>query len=176
MILIGLTGYKGSGKSVVGDHLVREYGFTRVRFAGPLKAMLRTLGLSEAQIDGDLKEVPCDLLCGRTPRHAMQTLGTEWRNMVGRELWLNATMLAIEQLRAQGVERFVVDDVRFDFEAIRLRENGARLWRVRRPAIEVPVDENTHASEREWPTIPVDDDIFNVSTLDHIRALVDALM
>jgi hypothetical protein len=49
----------------------------QVKFAGPLKSMCMALGLTEAHIEGHLKEVPCELLCGQTPRHAMQTLGTE---------------------------------------------------------------------------------------------------
>ena len=40
--------------------------------------MLYQLGLGEAHIEGALKEVPCELLGGKTPRYAMQTLGTEW--------------------------------------------------------------------------------------------------
>jgi hypothetical protein len=84
--LIALTGYAGSGKSTLADILACEHGFTVVKFAGPLKAMLRALGLDEREIEGDLKEQPCQLLAGHTPRRAMQTLGTEWGRVSGRSM------------------------------------------------------------------------------------------
>jgi hypothetical protein len=59
---VALTGLAGSGKSTAALHLVNRHGFERVRFAGPLKAMVRALGLTDREIDGDLKEVPCGLL------------------------------------------------------------------------------------------------------------------
>ena len=36
-MIIGLTGYKGSGKDTAASHLVEKYGFTRVAFADKLK-------------------------------------------------------------------------------------------------------------------------------------------
>lgn len=41
--IIGLTGYARAGKDSAADILVRDYGFTKKSFAGPLKNMLRTL-------------------------------------------------------------------------------------------------------------------------------------
>jgi hypothetical protein len=60
--LIAFTGLAGSGKSTAAEHLVQAHQFTRLRFAGPIKAMCRALGLTEEQVDGGQKEVPCDLL------------------------------------------------------------------------------------------------------------------
>ena len=76
--LIGFCGAAGAGKTHAATLLARDWGYSRVRFAGPLKAMLHALGLTEADTDGAAKDQPADLLGGRTPRHAMQTLGTEW--------------------------------------------------------------------------------------------------
>ncbi len=45
---------------------------------------------TEDKIEGSLKAKPCSLLAGKTPRHAMQTLGTEWgRNCIGDGFWIN---------------------------------------------------------------------------------------
>lgn len=85
--LLGITGKAGSGKTTASDHLV-SLGWTRVKLAGPFKDMLRAIGLTDQHLEGDLKEAPCDLLCGQTPRHAMVTLGTEWgRDMIGGDFW-----------------------------------------------------------------------------------------
>ncbi len=41
MIVIGLKGFIGSGKTTVARHLIERHGFVRGRFAGALKDMLR---------------------------------------------------------------------------------------------------------------------------------------
>lgn len=130
--VIAFTGLAGSGKSTVAEHLTRHHGFTRVRFAGPLKEMMRALGLTEAEIEGDRKEVPCELLGGRTPRYAMQTIGTEWgRNIIARDLWIRAWRAAVDKLPAGA--SVVVDDCRFPNEADAVRALGGVLVRIVRP-------------------------------------------
>lgn len=72
MKLVGFCGLMGSGKTFAADYLVEKYGYTKVKFAKPLKDMLRAMGLTEEHIEGDLKELPCDLLDGRTIMGSMQ--------------------------------------------------------------------------------------------------------
>lgn len=129
--LIAFTGLAGSGKSTAATFLVREYGFTRIRFAGPLKDMMRALGLNEREIEGDLKEKPCELLGGKTPRYAMQTVGTEWgRDLIAPDLWIRAFNAALAKVPA-GVP-VVVDDCRFPNEAEAIRAAGGVLVRIER--------------------------------------------
>jgi hypothetical protein len=129
--IIAMTGLAGSGKSTAALHLVKYHGWHRVRFAGPLKAMMAALGLSEREIDGDLKEQPCALLGGCTPRHAMQTLGTEWgRDIIDPSLWIRAWQHALAQVPADV--NVVVDDCRFPNEAYAVRLAGGIIVRVER--------------------------------------------
>ena len=144
--LIALTGPAGCGKSTAArllGHMSRG-GAERVRFAGPIKAALRAIGLTEAQTDGNEKEIPLDLLCGKTPRQAMQTLGKEWgRDLIGSDLWARAAMHRVHALRARG-RNVVIDDCRFDNEAIAVREAGGHvIYLTGRWDATVP----THASE-----------------------------
>lgn len=130
--LIAFTGLAGSGKSTAAKYLVEHHGFTRVRFAGPLKDMMRALGLTEAEIEGDRKETPCDLLGGKTPRFAMQTIGTEWgRDIVAQDLWIRAFNASLAKVPA-GVP-VVVDDARFPNEADAIVAAGGVLVRIVRP-------------------------------------------
>jgi len=55
---IGFCGPAGAGKSTAAERLMLRWQFQRVRFAGPLKAMMLALGLDPAQVDGDRKEEP----------------------------------------------------------------------------------------------------------------------
>lgn len=127
--LIGLTGAAGSGKSVAADALAEE-GYVRVRVSTPLKNMLRayyhSFGISpeeiERKIEGDLKETPCPLLFGKTPRYAMQTIGTEWgRALISERIWADGWKIRATVAMQAGHD-VVAEDIRFTDEEAALRE------------------------------------------------------
>jgi hypothetical protein len=125
--LLGLAGKAGCGKSTVAQELVDRQLAQRVRFAGPLKDGLVAMGLSREQVDGDLKETPTPLLCGRTPRYAMQRLGSDFgRDMIGDDFWVRLAMRRVDELLASGVN-VVIDDVRFDNEARAILERDGQI-------------------------------------------------
>lgn len=167
-MILGLTGFKGSGKSAVADALL-DRGFIRLRMAGILKDMLRVLGLTDAQIDGAEKESPCELLGGKTPRWAMQSLGTEWgRVLIVPDLWTRAMR---HRLRAQQIgASVVIDDIRFPNEAALIREFDGAVWRVTRPGCAG----DGHVSESHIATLPVDYELANAGTLEDLRRAVHA--
>lgn len=160
-IVIGFAGRIGCGKTTAAVELYR-YGFTRVRFAGPFKAMLRSLGLTEREIDGDHKELPCELLGGKTPRYAMQTLGSEWgRALIDPQLWLNAWLRSIEKVPPNVP--IVADDVRFANEAAAIHAMGGVVIRVVRPSAPRIVGETTLHSSEEL-AFPTDQVLLNDGT------------
>jgi len=129
--IVGFTGPIGSGKTTAANYLFHR-GYMRIRFAGPLKAMLRQIGLSEDHTDGKLKEEPCDILLGKTPRWAMQTLGTEWgRECIGEDFWINVFKHAV--LRQPEKIPIVCDDIRFINEAAMIESMGGAVYYVDRP-------------------------------------------
>lgn len=140
--MIGICGPKGSGKSTISKILWDLAAFHRHRFAGPLKDGLKVaFGLTDDHVDGHLKELPTELLNGRTPRHAMITFGTEWgREMIHPDIWLTAWRNTMP-----GHNRIVVDDVRFPNEIAMLRRDyGAFILKVTRPGKEY---DTSHESE-----------------------------
>ena len=151
-MIVGISGPIGSGKSTVANHLAKAHGLQVHKFAAPLKNMMRSLGLTEAQIEGDEKEKPCHLLMGKKPRHAMQTLGTEWgRNHIHRDFWVNVW-------RQTAPERLVADDVRFENEFFTIRNMGGIVIRIERPD---KSDAIHHISEMAVDDMPFDHVIFN---------------
>lgn len=128
--VVAFTGVAGSGKSTATRYLVEQHGYTLVKFAGPLKDMMRAIGLDERQIEGDLKETPCEWLQGRTPRHAMQTLGTQWgRDCIGKDFWIELWRRRVEIIFADA-GRVVVDDCRFPNEAQAIRRLGGDIYKI----------------------------------------------
>lgn len=150
--LIGLySPAPACGKSTLANGMA-VFGWRTVKFAAPLKAMLtallREVGESEAviqqAIEGSLKNTPLFALAGATPRHAMQTLGTQWgRDQISDDLWVRLFVLRVERLRASGVP-VICDDMRFPNEAETIRSMGGKIVRIERPGF---ADTSGHASE-----------------------------
>ena len=167
--LIGLIGFARAGKTTVAGLLAEQHGFERQRFAGPLKDMLRAIGLTDYEIEGAGKEAPCDMLAGRSPRYAMQTLGAEWgRGHISPSFW---TELAARRIAAalDSGRSVVVEDCRYVNEADAIRALGGRVWRVERPGIG---GSDFHSSEREHLNIWQDVTLYNERDLDELAATV----
>lgn len=151
-MIIGFSGPIGCGKSYAAAHMVNRHGFTLHKMAGPLKNMMRAVGLTEEHIEGKLKEVPCDFLCGKTPRHAMQTIGTEWgRDLIGADLWIRLW----QHNMPDG--NVVCDDIRFPNEAETIQSAGGLVVKINRAGCE-PFD--GHASETFY-NVPCDIELNN---------------
>jgi hypothetical protein len=175
---IGFCGPAGAGKSTAAEHLMRHWGFQRVRFAGPLKAMMLALGLDLDQVDGERKEEPTPLLCGRTPRQAMQWLGTEWgRQLIGEDFWIAAWQAATQaghlcRPRQGGDPLIVAEDVRFANEAKAIGDRGGIVVWIQRPGAG-SASGHAHASER-MDFVP-DRIIRNTGDLVVLRSEIDKL-
>ena len=170
-MLIGMTGQKGSGK----DTFAEALGFVTTKMADTLKNMLRTLyrdaGVDpetiERKIEGDLKEEPCEILGGATPRWAMQSLGTEWAKMVDptHTLWSRIWHSKASALIEAGHD-IVVTDVRFQHEAEALRDLSGLLVRIDRPGSE---NVDTHESETEMRGLVPDATVVNDRGIEELQ-------
>lgn len=187
LIVIALTGRAGSGKSVVAERLVTEWGAVRAPFAAPLKRMLRLfledqgVGLAAAHrmTDGDLKETASEYLGGETPRRAMQTLGTEWGRGLSPTLWIDAWRRSVEdrvfKASVDGETVVIVaDDVRFPNEVAAVRALGGLVVWIDRPGERLCADAAAHASETSDLGRP-DHVIINDGGLDWLAAQADAV-
>lgn len=168
-MLLGLTGKKRSGKDSFA-RAIYPYNFVQVRFADTLKNMLRVLlsdagfdsKLIESLIEGPDKEKPLEIFGGKSARHAMQTLGTEWGDMVDKELWVR---IADRRIRRYINSRtnVIVTDVRRPHEAELLRRRGGKIIKISRPGLE---SNDSHQSETELESIAADIEVINDSTLE----------
>lgn len=165
MRLIALSGRAGSGKNTV----ARLLGAHEIAFADPLKRFCQEVfDFTDAQVWGPSGErnKPDEryLRCywdgcqewsepgpGRTPvyltpRHALQTLGTEW----GRGCFENAwAKLGVRRALASGAPLVAITDCRFVNEARAVREAGGELWRIVRPGAGLDGAAGLHPSETE---------------------------
>lgn len=173
MKLIGIAGRRRAGKDTAASALI-DKGYALIKFADPLKAMLGTLlrigGIEfndlPNYIEGNQKEAPLAALCGKTARHAMQTLGTEWgRQLISEDLWV---LLALA--RASRVPAAVITDVRFPNEAEAIKRTGGTVIHIVRSDQPRYLDgADGHASEADTDSIAADFTVVNNSTIEDLQ-------
>jgi len=174
-MLVGVIGNKGSGKDTF-SHPFIQRGFLVLKMADPLKGMLwsmyRSAGLEgeiiQRKIDGDLKQTPCEVLRGATPRLAMQSLGTEWGRMIDPDhlIWSEIFRHKAEELLIKGVD-VICTDIRFEHEHRVIEDLGGELVRVHRPGLE---GNDPHISEMEMNRLEASETFYNTGSIEQLHA------
>lgn len=174
--VVGFAGKAGAGKDTAAGALY-PLGYKKIAMAAALKSMIRDLlafqGVDPLTVDrmmeGDLKEVQCEFLGGKSPRVAMQTLGTEWgRECISPTLWVDAVR---RQIEAWPSTKYLITDVRFVNEAIMIRELGGVLIQVERPDAKT-TEHSAHASETESAQFRCDYVVQNNNDIDYLHRLI----
>jgi hypothetical protein len=172
--VIAICGPRTAGKSELRKqielHIPDAWHFP---FAYFLKRMLaqfmREQSVMENEIQaalyGDQKEKPQPCFNGQSALHAMQTIGTDWRNMISPTLWSDAWDRKVSKTDFDGV--IIVDDLRFKHEEMMLRKYNTTIVRIYRPGV---LTDNTHISEREHVNIQEDISIYNFNTPEYLYA------
>jgi hypothetical protein len=205
VIVVGLSGYAGAGKDAVADILVRDYGFTKMAFADPLKRMLRRL---DPIIGFDLYE-GCCAECADIPevtevrfsdaakfgfddeslkhspwaeevRRLWQRFGTEVFRAEDSDFWVN---LAAGELGETTADRVVFTDVRFENEAewiYWLREDHVKEPEIRSSVWRVARPDNypedIHESEQMVGLLDEEVTILNNGSLEELEEPVAIAM
>lgn len=164
MIIIGLSGYAGSGKDLFAELASEIVWSARVAFADALRREIaQAFGISPLELlrnkqrpNPRLRPPWCtdpaftEILIERrrdtyTPREVLQLWGTEYRRAQDPEYWVKRAAEMVDACRFIGYPVCLITDVRFPNEAAWVESAGGQVWRIERPGIE-PV--NSHCSER----------------------------
>jgi len=174
-MIIGLSGYARSGKDSVAEYLVQHHGFTRLAFADNLKQLLYDVNpiiLSggdervQSFVDyfgwDESKKIP-------EVRELLQRLGESARERIGQDVWINAVLK-----EAEGLDRVVISDVRYQNEANAIRfDAGGKLIRIIRYGVS---SANDHISETDLDNYSFDASIHNDYTLSSLGHEVERVM
>jgi hypothetical protein len=174
-LLVGITGYMGSGKSLFAQLLENELReHTRWEpslhgFADPLKAWAKKYfrwdgckGTSDVLIDG------ARYIGGR---QLLQGLGVAMRNEVDPNFWLSQLneRLAVHVALQSAPQALLLHDLRFINEAEWLKSYNGVLIRVTRPGRVSDGHESEKYIHTEAMTKLVDIEIRNDATVEQLR-------
>lgn len=151
-MIIGLCGYKGSGKSVVANYLSKYHGFYSLNFKDALVDEMKS-NLSQTLRElSDVYNMDVGQLFANKPpvvRALMQNYGTDVRRKDDPNYWVSQWNKVATSLN----KHIVTDDVRFLNEADAVRLAGGIIIRIVRPDVVV---DDSHISEREHLNIEED--------------------
>lgn len=203
-MIIGLSGFIGSGKDTVADILCEKYGFSRESFANSLKNSLSVIFNWDRQLlEGKTsesrkwRETVDPWWSSRlnienfTPRYAMQYFGTDvCRNHFYDEIWI----ASLEKRIIETNTSVVISDVRFLNELQSIKRLGGYTIRIKRgedphwfntaisanygdqESINALKNLKIHPSESSWAGYPFDLTLDNNSTLTDLENSVVSLM
>ena len=164
--IIGMVGPKGVGKTTFANQLANHTGCQGavLSFADPLRVMAMAMGIESKQLV--MPELKHELIpeLGVTPRHVLQSLGTEWgRKCIHPDVWVWAMQRQIERHVADyhvgsGDVLIFIDDCRFANEAQWILNHGGMLIEVERDGVEYTGE---HSSEMPMPE-EIQDEMFAV--------------
>lgn len=140
-MILGVTGFIGSGKDTVADYLCTFHGFKRVSFASTLKdAVAAVFGWDRELLEGSTKtsrewrEQKDEWWSNRlgmniTPRWILQYWGTDvLRNHFHTDIWV----ASVENQLRKSTDDIVITDCRFANEVNSLKNVGGITCRVER--------------------------------------------
>lgn len=170
-MIIGLSGYAGTGKDTLGAFLATR-GFKSLGFADPLRAAAIAIDpVVGIDSDGDPVHYTEALdtfgynemkFIYPEARRFLQRLGTEFgRRQVSDTFWVDQAMA-----RIKPGENVVITDCRFANEATAIKARGGIIVRIERPGFG-PVSE--HPSETELDAWHFDQVIVNDVGLDGLE-------
>ena len=193
--LIGLVGKKRAGKDTFAERLIAEHGFQKVSFSAPVKGAALAVDPIVDVDFWDHREVRLSEVIEKAGwenakglpevRRFLQRLGTDAIRTLDPDFWVRGGMARAKEIRehsevymwsGQSIRTIgspvVITDVRFKNEAAAIKAAGGILVRVERPGSD---DGDTHASEVELDTYPVDKLVYNGGTVEQLHNQADAV-
>ena len=183
-MIIGICGFKSSGKDTIAELLINKYEFKKLSFAGALKDIISIIfGWSREKLEGLTKEdrewreqidpwwskrLNLPML---SPRWILQQIGTNvFRDNFHQDIWIAALERKIKNFT--GV---VITDLRFDNEINTIRDLGGLIIHLKNNNMpewykngESPPD-NLHPSNWKWIYSKPDYIIENIGTIKDLE-------
>lgn len=185
MPIIGLCGFKGSGKDTVADMLVNTSNYKKIAFADFIRNAAKELfDWDDSSFDANNKE-KVDEYWNVTPRKILQELGTEFlrihcKDILSTEFELpngekhNATFHIkrinkdVIKLLNSNNKNIIFSDIRFQDELDYIKKLGGTIIKVVRPSLSNN-EFSQHVSEQNIDKLQnIDYELVNEHNLQHL--------
>lgn len=186
MPIIGICGYKGSGKDTLADFLVENESYVKIAFADFIRnALMQLFDWDETNFSPEKKEIK-DPYWGVTPRKMCQEIGTEFlryhcKDFISTEFKLpngeiyNGTFHIkrinkeiIKLLEVNPNENIIFSDIRFQDELDYIKKLGGIIIKVVRPSL-TNNEFSQHISEKNINKLEnVDYELVNDHNISHL--------
>jgi len=181
-ILIAFHGLPGSGKDTAANSLIEHADWVKVSFAAPLKrGLVAMLGIPIEDIENHKIKNEPNYMFGKSIRYMAQTIGTEWgRNLIADDIWVQLAENSIRHSWRHG-SNVANTDLRFENEAIRIKELGGYIVHIIRDANEHSERQNetgavNHTSNVTLPAKYIDYTIHNNGSLEMFYSEIVKIM
>lgn len=171
--LLAFTGLKQSGKDTSAYFMIKNYNYTKLSFASPLKSAVKDIfDLTDEQVDGSKKDV-IDNFWNVTPRSILNFVGTDLlRNQlktiipkVDNNIWLVIMTKKIKKLKEKDPNiKIVITDLRFHNELLMIKRLDGIVIRINRNILY----NDEYESERYIKSLNVDYEFENNGTIDDL--------
>jgi hypothetical protein len=203
-MIVGISGFIGSGKDTIANHLVNTYNFRRESFASTLKDIVAsTFGWNRELLEGSTQQSrewreQEDVwwanrlgIAGLTPRWVLQYWGTDViRKGFHNDIWI----ASIENKLRNSNSNVVISDCRFPNEILAIHnQGGITIW-VQKGALPQWYDIavaanngepaamqelkkfNVHTSETSWVGSKFHYIVKNDSNFDNLYAQIQEIL
>ena len=173
-MIVGIAGYKGSGKDTAGSILIEKHDFQKVSFAKPIKDLVSNMfNIDRYEIEGtceltrELREDPKRGAYNKSQRLLLQEIGTGLRHIVHPNIWCDMLMKEL-----MSDEHYVITDVRFPNEVEAIHNNGGFVIGIKRPGF----NGDGHESEHALDDVALPYIVQNDGTMEDLRNKIDKLV
>lgn len=184
MVLLGLCGSKGSGKSTLSEYLCSTHHFHQYALADPLKQIASVFGFSNESLYGtQTQKTQLHPYWNISAREFLQTFGTDiCRNQLQSKIpnmnlgktgivWIRMMETWVCEQRKKNHHNLVVHDVRFPDEINTIKELGGVIIYIQR---DTKQDEFcSHSSETSVSEDDTDHIIINNGSLEDLYSSLD---
>ena len=194
-MIIGICGFKGSGKDTMGDYLVKNKGFIKLSFADTLKDITAQLfNWDRNMLEGDtidsrnLREKEDKWWSEKlgfkvTPRIMLQKMGTDiMRNNLHNDIW---KIIVERKIFENKDKNIVITDCRFINEMDMVKKYNGKIIRIHRfqpkwykdyKTKNINLPNNIHQSEIEWIKYNFDNEINNSGSLKELYDNIEKIL
>ena len=191
MMIVALTGPKGSGKDTVADIIKSTYGqkfdVESIAFADPIKKMVQHIFQLDTQSNDEYDRFKRSDLSALSPLGDSQIPYAPWKFISGRHVVREIGMMMREynvnqftdyvdncftECRHNDNKMFVVTDLRFDNEYMLLKSWNAKIVKIIRPQYQY----DGHITERGFDDHLVNKILMNDGSLDYLKVRVKTVM